>query len=128
MSLDTSNKYNLNERTFRLAKTVREFCKLIKITVINLDDVKQVIRSSGSVGANFIEAQENLSQKDFYHRIKICRKESKETHYWLNLMILDDKEKKENFDLKEILAKEALELTKIFGAIINKSVINDKTI
>jgi four helix bundle protein len=81
-----SDRYDLEERTFQFARRVRAFVKRLPRTVCNVEDVKQVVRSSGSVGANYIEANESLSKKDFLHRIRISRKESKETRYWLRLL------------------------------------------
>ena len=84
----------------------------------NIEDGKQVIRSSGSVGANYIEANESLSKKDFILKIKICRKEARETGYWLKLLdIQSEQVEKERKDL----VQESTELTKIFGAILQKS-------
>ncbi len=113
-----SKIYNLEERTFQLAKRVRLFAKEIPYSVVSNDDIKQVIKSSGSVGANYIEANEKLSDKDFNFRIKICRKEAKETGYWLRLI-------KETNDLNndrviEELREEIIELRKIFSAILKK--------
>ena len=75
----SGTKYDLEDRTFEFARTVRAFVKKLPRTICNQEDVKQVVRSSGSVGANYIEANEALSKKDFKHRIRISRKESKET-------------------------------------------------
>ncbi len=84
----------------------------------NIEDGKQVVRSSGSVGANYIEANESLSKKDFALRSKICRKEAKETAYWLKLLeVTDGHTEKEQKDL----VQEATELMKIFGAILQKT-------
>ncbi len=121
MENNEGKRFDLGERTFEFAQSIRAFCKSIKLNVINIDDVKQVIRSSGSVGANYIEAQEAFSKKDFYHRIKICRKEAKESNYWLELIVLEDSETESTKNQKNKLAEEAIELTKIFGAIINKN-------
>ncbi|MDD3887941.1 MAG: four helix bundle protein [Patescibacteria group bacterium] len=110
--------YDLEPRTLNFAKRTRDFVKIIPRTISNIEDGKQVIRSSGSVGANYIEANEALSKKDFYHRIKICRKEAKESRYWLNLIFVDNNKKLEQE--KSSLIQEALELTKIFGSIIEK--------
>jgi len=87
--------------------------------LINVDDIKQLLKASGSVGANYIEANEALSKKDFVMRVKICRKEAKECRYWLDLI---DASGDEAVD-KERLAfrQEALELMKIFGSILQKS-------
>ena len=79
--------YDLEERTFLFAERVRAFVKTLPRTIGNFEDSKQVIRSSGSVGANYIEANEALSAKDRVMRVKIARKESKESRYWLRLPI-----------------------------------------
>jgi four helix bundle protein len=82
----TQKQYDLEERTFQFAKSVMEFTKVLPKTAINTEIIKQVIRSSGFVGANYIEANESLSKKDYSFRVKICRKEVKETLYWLKLL------------------------------------------
>ncbi|PKL46683.1 MAG: hypothetical protein CVV39_06900 [Planctomycetes bacterium HGW-Planctomycetes-1] len=74
---------------------------------------------SGSIGANYIEANEALSKKDFVMRIKICRKEAKESRYWLKLVNIDGKKELEKE--RNILENEACELTHIFGSIVTKS-------
>ncbi len=83
----------------------------------NIEILKQIIRSSGSVGANYIEANEALSKKDFAMRVKICRKEAKESRYWLRLIEVrtEDAERK-----RQSLINEATELMKIFGSIVEK--------
>jgi four helix bundle protein len=82
-----------------------------------MEDGKQLIRSSGSIAANYIEANEKLGDKDFKFRLKIARKEAKETLLWLNLL----KDLNHNFDSDlETLLNEADELRKILSAIINK--------
>jgi four helix bundle protein len=78
--------YDLEERTFLFAKRVRQFVKKLPRTVSNLEDVKQLVKASGSVGANYIEANEALGKKDFLMRLKISRKEAKESIYWLRLV------------------------------------------
>ena len=78
--------YDLEERTFQFAKDVRLFVKTLPKTIANIEDGKQLIKASGSVGANYIEANESLGKKDFSMRIKISRKESKESAYWLRLI------------------------------------------
>ena len=80
--------------------------------------VKQVIRSSGSVGANYIEANESLGKKDFAMRIRICRKEAKETIYWLKLVETNE----DSLETKRAsYIQEGTEIMKIFGAILIKS-------
>ena len=80
-----TNKYDLEERTYQFAKKIVLFSHKLPRTISNIEDGKQLIRSSGSVGANYIEANESLSKKDFVMRVKICRKEAKESIYWLSL-------------------------------------------
>ena len=114
-----TNKYDLEERTFLFAKSVALYCKSLSKNIVNIEYIKQVIRSSGSVGANYIEANESLSRKDFCMRIKICRKESKESVYWLRLIIETNSS---NFRPEGIkLLNESTELKKIFSSIIEKS-------
>jgi four helix bundle protein len=108
----------LEERTLLFAKRVRGFVKGIKKTIGNIEDIKQLVRASGAVGANYIEANEALSKKDFLFRVKICRKEIKECRYWLKLMDMDNSDQDREC---EELQKEATELMKIFGSIIIKS-------
>jgi four helix bundle protein len=113
----TKKPYDLEERTFQFAKSVQGFTKELPKTAINIEIIKQVIRSSGSVGANYIEANEALSKKDYAFRVKICRKEVKETLYWLKLM---DIKIEEQIKTQRVLIVEATELVKIFGSIIEK--------
>lgn len=111
--------FDLEERTLNFAQNVRAFAKHLTKTIGNIEDSKQLIRSSGSVGANYIEANEALSKKDFLMRIRISRKEAKETNYWLNLIDIgqnSDSEKEKKF-----LITELTELRKIFSSIIEKS-------
>ena len=79
-------KYDLEERTFQFAKRVRLFVKKLTKTIANLEDGKQVVRASASIGANYIEANESFSKKDFLFRIKISRKEAKESAFFLRLI------------------------------------------
>ena len=114
-----SKQYDLEDRTFEFAGNVRAFAKKVSKTLANIEDCRQLIKASGSVGANYIEANEALSKKDFVMRIKICRKEAKESVYWLRLLDMDG-----NNDLEQergSLVQEGKELTHIFGAIVTKS-------
>ena len=115
--IQIKKRYDLEERTFKFARRVREYVKRLPRTVSTIEDAKQIVRSSGSVGANYIEANEALSKKDFVMRIKICRKEAKESRYWLNLLDASDGLSRE----KAELAQEAHELMSIFGAILKKA-------
>ena len=87
MISDNSKKYDLEERTFVFAKNVIEYVQSLPKGMIYSEIGKQLVRSSGSVGANYIEANESLSKKDFLMRIKIYRKEAKESGYWLKLSV-----------------------------------------
>jgi four helix bundle protein len=113
-----SKGYDLEDRTQKFAKETMEFINLVPKTLANIEIVKQLIRSAGSVGANYIEANEALSKKDFIVRVKICRKEAKESKYWLALLQLEQEELDKK---RRILGNEVTELMKIFGAIIEKS-------
>ncbi len=118
MSTDSSDKkYDLEDRTEAFAKRVRAFVKELPGSVANSEDGCQLIRSSGSVGANYIEANESLSKKDFLFRIKICRKECKECRYWLRLVDATDSSE----PIRQQLESEAQELMNIFGAILRKA-------
>jgi four helix bundle protein len=114
-----SKPYDLEDRTLAYAKRVRAFAKNLPKTIANIEDIKQLVRASGSVGANYIEANESLSKKDFILRIKICRKEAKESRYWLRLIDTNDESEQETE--RKYLIKEAGELMNIFGAILQKS-------
>ena len=81
IKMQNSKRYDLEDRTLAFAKAVRSLAKKIPRTIGNIEDGKQLVRASGSVGANYIEANEALSKKDFRMRIKICRKEAKESRY-----------------------------------------------
>jgi len=119
MNRSSSRQFDLEERTFNYAQDVRNFSQAIPKKLINIDDIKQLIRSSGSVGANYIEANEALSKKDFVMRIKISRKEAKESRYWLMLIKVED-----DISLvsdKQKLIQEATEFIKIFSTILEKS-------
>jgi four helix bundle protein len=109
--------FDLEDRTFRFARAVIELTNSLPKTLANIEIIKQVVRSSGSVGANYIEANEALSKKDFAMRVKICRKEAKETQYWLRLL----EAKGEDIAKTQLsLIGEATELMKIFGSIVEK--------
>ena len=114
-----SKRYDLDERTLQFAKDIRVFVKMLPPTIANLQDIRQLVNASGSVGANYIEASESLSKKDFVMHIKISRKEAKESRYWLRL--LDTGENDSADKTRDALIQEATELTNIFGAIVRKS-------
>ena len=110
---------DLEDRTFQFAEAVRSCVKTLPKTVNNIEDVRQLIRASGSVAANWIEADEALSNKDFLMRVKICRKEAKESRLFLRL--IDAGLANESRAKRDGLAGEARELVLIFSKIISKS-------
>lgn len=115
-STEYVKKFDLEDRTFDFANNCKEFLKKVDKSLHNIEYYKQLIRSSGSVAANFIEANESFSRNDFSHRVKICRKEAKETRLWLRLIDTNEKSEAQ----KASLIQEATELMKIFGAILEK--------
>ncbi len=109
----------LEERTFIFAKKCRNFVFKLPKTVSNREYSKQLIRSSGSQAANYIEANEALSKKDFIYRVKIARKETKESGLWLRLCETDNDT---NLILEQKdLIQESKELRSIFSTIIENS-------
>jgi four helix bundle protein len=110
--------YDLEERTLEFAKRITRLCKALPKDQINFEFIKQITRSGSSVGANYREANEALSKKDFLMRAKISRKEAKETIFWLELII----EANKNFKERIIpLLQETIELKKILSKIIENS-------
>ena len=111
-----SKKYDLEDRTFQFAKDCRVLVNDLTSLISNIEDGKQLVRSSGSVGANYIEANEKLGSKDFLVRLKIARKEAKESRYWLRLLKVTNSGKAQINELID----ESEELKKILSAIIKK--------
>ena len=109
--------YDLEERTLKYSKDIVTFIKTCPKTVANTEFIRQLIRSSGSVGANYIEAREALSKKDFAMRVKICRKEVKESAYWLRLLEIRDDSIEQK---RQSLINESTELLRIFTSIVEK--------
>ncbi|HEY4493523.1 MAG TPA: four helix bundle protein [Candidatus Paceibacterota bacterium] len=109
-------QFDLEDRTLKFAKRVNEYVKALPKSIPNIENGKQLVRSAGSVGANYIEANESLSKKDFVMRCKISRKEAKESRFWLNLS-----EPLPNWTSEQsALIQESTELGRIFGSIITK--------
>jgi len=124
MSEDSSNKiYDLEERCFQFAKSVAFFCKKLPLDIINREYIKQLVRSSSSIGANYIEANECLGERDFLMRLRISRKEAKETSFWLRLIKETNAESFAEEGMQ--LNNESNELKKIFSSIIYKKTKSD---
>lgn len=111
-------KYDLENRTYDFALNVRKMVVKLPYSIINKEVTRQAVRSSGSIGANYIEANETVGDKDFLFRLKLSRKEAKESIFWLRLL-REMNDKSMNSEI-ETLIEEAIELRKIFSAIINK--------
>jgi len=110
--------YDLEERTALFAERVRDIVLKLPGNVANIEYRPQLLRAGNSPGSNYIEANENLGEKDFKMKIKICRKESKEAAYWLRLIITDDSVEME--EERRVIRQEAIELKLIFTAILKK--------
>lgn len=111
-------EHPLEERCFEFAKKVRRFCRKLKRDSENIEDIKQLVRSSGSIGANYIEANENVGPGDLKYRIRVSRKEAKETMHFLGLIeVFGNKELESE---KVFLIDEAGQLRKIFSAMLKK--------
>jgi four helix bundle protein len=109
--------YDLEDRTREFAWRCRVLVRNLTLDIGNREDGKQLVRASGSVAANYIEANESLSDKDFVYRAKVCRKEAKESRLWLNLLFIIDPEQNEQ---RNALVVEAGEFIKIFTSMIGK--------
>ena len=113
--LKTEKKFDLEERTLIFAKQIIIFCKSLPNNTINFKLIDQLIRSAGSIGANYREANDSLGKKDFIHRLRIARKESKETIFWLELV----KEANNNISIDNLI-DECCQLRNILSSIIKK--------
>jgi len=119
--LETNSKYetrktkrfDLEDRALQFAKDIRVFVRSLDRSIATQEDVKQLVRSSGSVGANYLEANESLSKKDFQMRLKIAKKEARETIWWLELLQVPPAVMRQHSQLLQ----EATELMNILGAI-----------
>ncbi len=109
-----NKKYDLEDRTLKFAKDCIDLCKLLIRDTINIELVSQLIRASGSVGANYREANDSTSKKDFFYRINICRREAKESKYWLELLLHSNQKLSDKITP---LIDEALQLARIFATI-----------
>jgi four helix bundle protein len=118
-TINDCKPYDLEERTEEFARCVRRFVKRLPRTVANFEDIKQFVKASGSVGANYIEANEALGRNDFLMRIRIAKKEAKESAYWLRLMDCGTNE--EVISERAQLVQESMELMLILAAILRKS-------
>ncbi len=110
-------RFDLEERTLKFAQEVSRYVRALPTDLVNLEHAKQLVRAAGSVGANYIEANDSLSKKDFLMRVKISKKECKEARYWITLT----QPKEDQVQRKAVLLDEATQLMNILGAILVKS-------
>ena len=108
----------MEERTTDFAKRIIRLCKELSRDTINRRLIDQIVRSSGSVGANYREANEAISKKDFLYRLRISRKEAKETEHWLEL--IQEANPKVTGRMKDLF-QEIKEIRNILSAIIDKA-------
>ncbi|MEW6652001.1 MAG: four helix bundle protein [Bacteroidota bacterium] len=114
--MEEKRKFDLEERTLCFLKNVIAFLRTVRKDFVNIELGKQLIRSAGSVGANYREANEAVSKKDFAYRIRICRKEAKESSFWLSAYECNN----ELEEKRKMLLQEATELAKIFGSMVKR--------
>ena len=110
--------FDLEERTAVFGEDVIRFAKIIPLNAVTVPLVSQIVRSSTSLGANYCEADDAGTKKDFKYRIGICRKEARETKHWLRMIAAATPEHKVE---ARKLWQEAKELHLIFAAIWRKS-------
>jgi len=122
---EQKKKYDLEERTEKFSIRVRDFCVRLKRDIINMEYIRQLVRSAGSVAANYIEANENLGEGDLKYRIKVCRKESKESRLWLKHALTGGDVTLEQE--KAQLIQEAFELENIFASILKKLIWKEES-
>ena len=117
MTEDKNKKYDLSERTSEFGEKIIAFAKKINKNVVTLKIIEQLVSAGTSVGANYSEADDAESKKDFRHKIGICKKEARETKYWLRMVIAASPELAEEAKTLSIEAKES---NLIFNAIFSK--------
>lgn len=116
-NIKTKKRFDLEERTAKFGEEIVEFAKTIPLSTVNTPIINQLVRAGTSPGANYVEADGAESGKDFRHKIAICKKEAKETKYWLRIAAKTNPDKKEQ---ARKLWQEAHELTLIFSSILRK--------
>lgn len=117
--ISNNKKYDLEERTLNFGKQVIQLANLLPKNQVNLKLVDQFVRSGTSIGANYREANDSLGQKDFYMRVRIARKEAKETLYWLELILENNNDFQEKIGS---LVDECGQLVRILSSIIKQQI------
>jgi four helix bundle protein len=113
-----NKKYDLEERTLKYATVCIDLCRLLKRDIVNVELIRQLIRASGSVGANYREANNATTKKEFYYRIGISRREAKESKFWLELLLYANQNNIKNI---EPIKNESLQLARIFSTIVKNN-------
>ena len=108
----------LEDRFYEFARRTRDFCKSLKWDLVNTEYRRQLIKASGSVAANYVEASDDLGKADEKMKIKLARREAKESKGWLRLVFTYDDQKLE--EERIFLLDEAEQIKKILSTIINK--------
>lgn len=116
--METRKIYDLEERTAKYAERIRDFCFKLPKNEVNNEYIPQLLRAGSSPGSNYIEANESIGDKDFLMKIKVCRREAKESSYWLRLVVTNETVESENE--RSSLRQEAKELVLIFTSILKK--------
>ena len=111
-------EYDLEERTARFGEDVIAFAKRVPVNEVTRPLIAQLVRAAASVGANYVEADDSDSKKDFRFKIGLCRREAKETKHWLRMVVAAEPTLKE---VARPLWQEAKELNLIFGTIRRKN-------
>ncbi|MFH1427270.1 MAG: four helix bundle protein [Patescibacteria group bacterium] len=110
-------KYDLEERTAKFGEDVIKFVKKVPKNTVTIPILNQLVKSGTSIGANYCEADDAESGKDFRHKIGICKKEARETKHWLRMVAIATPEFANE---ARVLWQEAKELNLIFNSIVNK--------
>ena len=115
--------FDLEKRSIAFALNVRDFLNIVHKTPANKIYTSQLLRSSSSIGANYIEANDSLGRKDFVSKVKTSRREARETCYWLQLLALQKVQQLEQ--KQKLLIDEATQLVRILSAIIQKVPVSE---
>ncbi len=114
---NTQMKYDLEERTAKLGEDVIRFCRSLPRNEITRPIINQLIKCGTSIGANYCEADDSESPKDFKHKIGICKKEARETKHFIRMTVIAVPGSEEQ---AQKLWKEAKEINLIFNSIYRK--------
>jgi len=120
MPNDKNSKYDLEERTAKFGEDIISFANKVPKNPVTIPLIGQLVRAGTSTGANYCEADDAESSKDFQHKIGICKKESRESKHWLRMIVITIKDYPELINEGRRLWQEAKELNLIFNSITNK--------